>query len=219
MSLMFPEFFGGEGGVSTNRVVGKPFLGITFGPQIQVYYLIAVYTLHLHRADVRVHAHAARPHAQRRARQPRAGRVHRLQHAAGALPRLHHRRLLRRHRAAAWRRSTSRSSRAEVVSAVRSGAYLLFTFLGGATFFFGPIIGAVLMVLAFGAAVRADQGLAALPRPGLPVHGDVRAGRHRQPDHDEPARRRVRQARPAAGLATPALRVDGAARAGRRGRR
>jgi branched-chain amino acid transport system permease protein len=37
----------------------------------------------------------------------------------------------------------------EVVSAYRSGAYLLFTFLGGATFFFGPILGAVLMVLAF----------------------------------------------------------------------
>jgi branched-chain amino acid transport system permease protein len=36
-----------------------------------------------------------------------------------------------------------------VVGAARSGAYLLFTFLGGATFFFGPIIGAVLMVLAF----------------------------------------------------------------------
>ncbi|HET9644686.1 MAG TPA: branched-chain amino acid ABC transporter permease, partial [Burkholderiaceae bacterium] len=30
----------------------------------------------------------------------------------------------------------------------RSGAYLLFVFLGGATFFFGPIIGAVLMVVA-----------------------------------------------------------------------
>jgi branched-chain amino acid transport system permease protein len=37
----------------------------------------------------------------------------------------------------------------EVVSGARSGAYLLFTFLGGATFFFGPIIGAILMVLAF----------------------------------------------------------------------
>ena len=36
----------------------------------------------------------------------------------------------------------------EVVGAARSGAYLLFTFLGGAAFFFGPIIGAVLMVLA-----------------------------------------------------------------------
>jgi branched-chain amino acid transport system permease protein len=37
---------------------------------------------------------------------------------------------------------------AEVVGAARSGAYLLFVFLGGATFFFGPIIGAVLMVVA-----------------------------------------------------------------------
>jgi branched-chain amino acid transport system permease protein len=35
-----------------------------------------------------------------------------------------------------------------VVGAARSGGYLLFTFLGGATFFFGPIIGGVLMVLA-----------------------------------------------------------------------
>ena len=43
MSLMFPGFFGGEGGVTTNRVYGKRFLGLTFGPQIQVYYLIAVY--------------------------------------------------------------------------------------------------------------------------------------------------------------------------------
>jgi len=44
MSLMFPEFFGGEGGISSNRVTGPKPLGITFGPQIQLYYLIAVYT-------------------------------------------------------------------------------------------------------------------------------------------------------------------------------
>ena len=42
MSLMFPEFFGGEGGISGDRVTGaKPF-GITLGPQIQIYYLIAI---------------------------------------------------------------------------------------------------------------------------------------------------------------------------------
>ena len=44
MSLMFSEFFGGEAGVSANRVVGEAFMGITFGPQRQVYYLIAFYT-------------------------------------------------------------------------------------------------------------------------------------------------------------------------------
>ncbi len=43
MALMFPTFFGGEGGITTNRVYGTPFLGLTFGPQIQVYYLIAAY--------------------------------------------------------------------------------------------------------------------------------------------------------------------------------
>src|SRR5258706_1178681 len=44
MSAMVPEFFGGEAGVSANRIVGKPIMGISFGPQIQVYYLLAIYT-------------------------------------------------------------------------------------------------------------------------------------------------------------------------------
>ena len=44
MVLMVPEFFGGEGGITANRTAGKPFLGMTFGPSIQVYYLVAVYT-------------------------------------------------------------------------------------------------------------------------------------------------------------------------------
>ncbi|MGZ5847282.1 MAG: ABC transporter permease subunit, partial [Ramlibacter sp.] len=43
MSLMFPEFFGGEAGIATNRVVPPATLGVSFGPQIQVYYLIALY--------------------------------------------------------------------------------------------------------------------------------------------------------------------------------
>jgi branched-chain amino acid transport system permease protein len=43
-SLMFPSFFGGEGGISANRMAGKPVFGITYGPAIQVYYLIALWT-------------------------------------------------------------------------------------------------------------------------------------------------------------------------------
>ena len=78
---------------------------------------------------------------------------------------------------------------AEVVGAGRSGAYLLFTFLGGATVFFGPIIGAILMVLAFVLLSEFTKAWLLYLGPDLPVHGDVRAGRHRQPDHDEPARR------------------------------
>lgn len=44
-ALMLPDFFGGEGGVSTNRSIGEPLLGISFGPARQVYYLIAVWCL------------------------------------------------------------------------------------------------------------------------------------------------------------------------------
>jgi branched-chain amino acid transport system permease protein len=44
-ATMFRDFFGGEGGISTDRVIGKPFLGITFGPSVQVYYLIAFWCL------------------------------------------------------------------------------------------------------------------------------------------------------------------------------
>lgn len=40
-SLMFPAVFGGEGGISGNRVRGKSILGVTYGPQLQMYYLIA----------------------------------------------------------------------------------------------------------------------------------------------------------------------------------
>jgi branched-chain amino acid transport system permease protein len=36
---------------------------------------------------------------------------------------------------------------ADSVSMARSGSYLLFTFLGGAGYFFGPVLGAVLLVL------------------------------------------------------------------------
>ena len=43
MALMFPGFFGGEGGITTDRVYGPTFFGADFGPGIQVYYLIAFY--------------------------------------------------------------------------------------------------------------------------------------------------------------------------------
>ncbi len=148
MSLMIPEFFGGEGGVSGNRMIGTPFLGITFGPPIQVYYLIAVYTF-ITVAAMFAFTHtplgrmlnAVRDNPERvefvgyntqRIRYTAfiiAGFFAGISGGLGAL--------------------NFEIVTAEVVHAARSGAYLLFTFLGGATFFFGPIIGAILMVLAF----------------------------------------------------------------------
>nr|MDP2190928.1 branched-chain amino acid ABC transporter permease [Rhodoferax sp.] len=148
MSLMIPEFFGGEGGVSGNRVAGKAFMGITYGPPIQVYYLIAVYTFlavaamfAFTRTPLGRMLNAVRDNPERV--EFVGYNTHRIRYTAfiiagffagisGGLGALNFEIVT-----------------AEVVGAARSGAYLLFTFLGGATFFFGPIIGAVLMVLAF----------------------------------------------------------------------
>jgi branched-chain amino acid transport system permease protein len=44
-SLILRGFFGGEEGVSTNRTKLLPMFGFHFGPQIQVYYLIAAWCL------------------------------------------------------------------------------------------------------------------------------------------------------------------------------
>src|SRR3569832_2896053 len=148
MSLMFPEFFGGEGGVSSNRVVGPQPFGITIGPQIQLYYLIAIYTFvctgqmfALTRTPLGRMLNAVRDNPERVefvGYDTRKVRYIAFIIAAffagisGGLAALN------------FEIVTS-----EVVSGYRSGAYLLFTFLGGATFFFGPIIGGVLMVLAF----------------------------------------------------------------------
>ncbi|MES2688373.1 MAG: branched-chain amino acid ABC transporter permease [Pseudomonadota bacterium] len=148
LSLMIPEFFGGEGGVSGNRMVGQAVLGVTFGPQIQVYYLIALYTFvavaamfAFTRTPLGRMLNAVRDNPERvefvgydtqRVRYFAFIIAGFFAGISGGLAALNFEIVT-----------------AEVVGAARSGAYLLFTFLGGATFFFGPIIGAVLMVLAF----------------------------------------------------------------------
>ena len=148
MALMFPGFFGGEGGITTNRVVGSPVLGITYGPAIQLYYLIAIYCFiatalmfAFTRTPLGRMLNAVRDNPERvefigystqRVRYLAFIAAGFFAGVAGGLGAL-----------------TFEIVTAETVGAGRSGAYLLFTFLGGATFFFGPIIGALLMVLAF----------------------------------------------------------------------
>ncbi|MEO6320390.1 MAG: branched-chain amino acid ABC transporter permease [Polaromonas sp.] len=147
MSLMFPEFFGGEGGITTNRSYGQPVFGISFGPQIQVYYLIAVYCFlctaamfAFTRTPLGRILNAVRDNPERV--EFIGYNTQRVRYYAfiiagffagigGGLAAIN-----------------SEIVTAEVVSGVRSGSLLLFTFLGGATFFFGPIIGAGLLVLA-----------------------------------------------------------------------
>ncbi|MBV9566163.1 MAG: branched-chain amino acid ABC transporter permease, partial [Bradyrhizobium sp.] len=44
-ALMFHHFFGGEGGVNSNRMIGHSLFGFKYGPAIQVYYLILAWTV------------------------------------------------------------------------------------------------------------------------------------------------------------------------------
>lgn len=146
LALMLPEFSGGEGGVSSNRVIGKPLMGISFGPQIQVYYLAAVYCFvctaamfALTRTPLGRMLNAVRDNPERV--EFVGYDTHWVRFMAFTISGFF-----------AGIAGGLGAINAEIVNgsdalhAARSGAYLLFTFLGGATFFFGPILGAVLMV-------------------------------------------------------------------------
>jgi branched-chain amino acid transport system permease protein len=147
MALMFPGFFGGEGGITTDRTYGS-FLGLKFGPQIQVYYLIAAYCFV---CTALMFAFTGTPLGRMlNAVRDNPERVEfigyntqRVRYIAfiiagffggigGGLAAI----------------NFEIVNAADSLNALRSGGYLLFTFLGGATFFFGPIIGAVLLVFA-----------------------------------------------------------------------
>jgi branched-chain amino acid transport system permease protein len=145
-ALMFPGFFGGEGGVTTNRVIGKAVLGITYGPQIQVYYLIAAW---LFACTAAVYAFTHTPLGRMvNAVRDNPERVEFIGYdtqwvrylvlilssffagIAGGLSAINF-----------------EIVSAENVSAIRSGSILLFTFIGGIGFFFGPLLGAIVGIL------------------------------------------------------------------------
>lgn len=144
-ALILPGFFGGEGGISTNRVIGTAFLGISYGPQIQVYYLIGFW-LFVSTVAMFAFTHtplgrmlnAVRDNPERAAfvgYDPQWVRYLTLSLSAffagvsGALGVINF-----------------EIVSAENVSAVRSATILLFTFIGGTGFFFGPVIGAIVGV-------------------------------------------------------------------------
>ena len=144
-SLMFPGFFGGEGGIAGDRVFGKPLFGISYGPQIQVYYLIAfwlfictVAMFAISQTPLGRIANAVRDNPERaefigydtqRVRYLMLILSGFFAGIAGALTAINF-----------------EIVSAENVSAVRSGAVLLFTFIGGIGFFFGPMLGAIVGV-------------------------------------------------------------------------
>lgn len=141
-SLMFPGFFGGEGGVTTNRVMGQPFLGITYGPQIQVYYLIAVW---LFVCTVGMFAFTQTPLGRlANAVRDNPERVEFIGYDSQTV------RYLTVILSAFFAGISGGLAAinfeivsAENVSALRSGSILLFVFIGGIGFFFGPLLGAI----------------------------------------------------------------------------
>lgn len=156
-SLMFPDFFGGEAGVTTNRVIGQPFLGITYGSAIQVYYLIMAWALACMAAmfawtqtPLGRMANAVRDNPER------AEFVGYDTHMVRFLTLV----LSSFFAGIAGGLSCINFEivTAENVSAARSGGVLLATFIGGAGFFFGPILGSIVffvMVIAVGAMTTA----------------------------------------------------------------
>ena len=140
-------FSGGESGVSANRVVGPAWWGVSWGPAAQLYYLIAAYTsasvallFAFTRTPLARLLNAARDNPERV--EFLGYDPHRIRYTAfliagffagisGGLAALHF-----------------ETVTADVLGPARSGLYLVFTFIGGARYFFGPILGGVLMVLA-----------------------------------------------------------------------
>ena len=145
-SLMFPAFFGGEAGISGNRSTGLHLLGLTFGPQIQMYYLVAAWVLvctvamhALSRTPLGRMANAVRDNPERAqfvGYDPKMVRFMMVALSgffagvAGGLAALNY-----------------EIVNAESLSARTSGLVLLATYLGGMGFFAGPIIGAVVVTL------------------------------------------------------------------------
>lgn len=145
-SLMFPAFFGGEGGVSTDRVYGDASFGWNFGPQLQVYYLVAAWMFlcvagayYLTRTPLGRLFNGVRDNPERVAFvgfNPHLLRYLSLMFAGlfagvgGSLMAINF-----------------EIATAEVLGLHESSMVLLFTFIGGTKSFIGPIVGAIIGIL------------------------------------------------------------------------
>lgn len=143
-SLILKGFFGGEGGISTSRTATLKFFGLNFGPQVQVYYLIAAWCLlcmalmyAFTRTPLGRMCNAVRDNPERAEFVGYSTQMVRFMAfcvsgffagVAGGLAAIH------------YEIVTS-----SVVGAVPSGFVLLMAYIGGVAFFIGPVIGAVLM--------------------------------------------------------------------------
>ncbi|AJC23561.1 branched-chain amino acid ABC transporter permease [Pandoraea pulmonicola] len=142
---MVPAWFGGERGIPTDRTLGAPWFGVTFATQREVYGLVAVWLFFctaamygVTRTPLGFLARAVRDNAGRVAflgQSPAAVR-YRMQIIAAAFAGV----------AGALGALNFELVSADTFSLERSGIVLVFTVLGGAAYFAGPMLGAVLGV-------------------------------------------------------------------------
>lgn len=143
-ALMLPGFFGGEEGISADRMVETTITGFEFGRQIEVYYLIAFWMIvcvalmyFLTKTPLGRISNAVRDNPERAAFIGYSTRrVRTMQFTlaaffagiAGGLFAINYEIIT-----------------AETVGALPSGNVLMMTYIGGVGHFFGPIMGAVLV--------------------------------------------------------------------------
>ncbi|VVE16114.1 ABC transporter permease [Pandoraea iniqua] len=147
VAAMLPEWFGGERGIATDRTLGAPWLGLTFGSQREVYGLVAVWLFicaalmyAVTRTPLGFLARAVRDNAGRVAflgQSPAAVR-YRMQIIAAAFAGV----------AGSLGALNFELASADTFSLERSGVVLVFTVLGGTAYFAGPMAGAVIGVFA-----------------------------------------------------------------------
>jgi branched-chain amino acid transport system permease protein len=141
---MFPAFFGGEGGISGNRVTGRGLFGITYGTQLQMYFLVAGWaaactlgTYALTQTPLGRLANAVRDNPERvqfigcnpqRVRYLMVVLAGFVAGIAGGLAALQYEIVT-----------------AEALSDATSGSVILMAFVGGTGAFYGPILGAALI--------------------------------------------------------------------------
>jgi branched-chain amino acid transport system permease protein len=143
-SFILRTFFGGEEGITTNRAKLAPLLGLKFGPQIEVYYLIAIWCFlciaamyALTRTPFGRICNAVRDNSER------------VQYVGYSAQRI---RLLAFSFAAFFAGIAGGLAainfeimNAQQLGAQQSGVVLEMTYIGGVGYFFGPIIGAVVI--------------------------------------------------------------------------
>jgi len=143
-SLILRSFFGGEEGISADRTKLIRFFGYNFGPQIQVYYLIAAWCLlcvilmyAITRTPLGRMCNAVRENPERVefvGYNPQLVRYIAFSLAglfagvAGSLAAIN-----------------IELAQASFVGAAQSGAVLLAAYIGGVAFFVGPVLGAILV--------------------------------------------------------------------------